>query len=143
MLIEASYCADSGGIVTGACLKDPRKGRIRTGYFTEDTLPDKYCDRHISVKYCEEGKGIAGEFCDAECVTYIGMLLYRRSMPYDITVRDSEYLFIDTDDANITKNIFLPFYQSEIKSGEYVGKSESVYPFNRFCTKHTAGVKKN
>ena len=134
-LIEASYCADSGKIITGACVSDLRGSRARIGYFKKSDMPDEYCDRHISVSYCTEGEGIAGEFCEGHTVQ-VGMLLYRRSMPYDICVTDSEYLYIETE--NITANRFLPFYFSEIKEGEYVGRSSGEFPKNRFCTRHNA-----
>ena len=141
-LIETNYCMDSGKLVTDACLLDARGNRSAVGYFTKDNVPREYCDSHIKVKYCKDGMGVATPFCPSDSVFYVGMIKNDRTMPYNIVVRDSEYIYypIDWEDESeirkITVNRYLPFFDSLIDEGEYVGRGEEEYPFNRCCARH-------
>lgn len=92
-VVTASYCADSGKLLTDACLADPRGSREQTGYFIRGTEPTECCDRHILVAYDSEGSGLACPECPDENVTYIGLLSYRRNLPDEIYVADTPYIY--------------------------------------------------
>ena len=49
-LVTASICKDSGMLATDLCRADSRKNRVYTEYFTKNTLPTGYCEKHISYK---------------------------------------------------------------------------------------------
>ena len=134
---EASYCAISGKIVTEACLCDPRGSQAVTGYFTKYDLPTETCDRHVMVLYCTEGKGIAGDSCPRDSIIEISLVLTERNFPIEVLILDTQYCTLKLPEAYLPcYNLNLPYYQNYIPSGMHVGKSDSEYPFNRFCTRH-------
>ena len=49
-LVTASICKDSGMLATDLCRADSRKNRVYTEYFTKDTIPTGYCEKHVSAK---------------------------------------------------------------------------------------------
>ena len=134
---EANYCAISGKIVTEACLCDPRGSQAVTGYFTKYDLPTETCDRHVMVLYCTEGKGIAGDSCPRDSIIEISLVLTERNFPIEVLILDAQYCTLKLPEAYLPcYNLNLPYYQNYIPSGMHVGKSDSEYPFNRFCTRH-------
>ncbi len=63
-MVSVTVCLESGGLVSAACQHDIR-GSARTStvkVYPED-VPNFYCDRHILVDYCTEGKAVANEYC--------------------------------------------------------------------------------
>ncbi len=93
MLIKATFCKDSGKLISDLCKKDPRGSRSNTGYFTKDTLPTEKCDVHIEVKWCSTCNAPAHAYCPADSVITKIMLNVDRSMIPD----DFRYKPTDTD----------------------------------------------
>ena len=101
MLIKATFCKDSGKLITDICKQDSRGSRSNTGYFTKDTLPTEECDVHIEVKWCSDCGAVANEFCPKEKIITKIMLKVDRSMiPEDFKYMptDTQYVY---DPSNI------------------------------------------
>lgn len=140
-LIKATYCKDSGKLITSTCNKDPRGSRAETGYFTKDTLPTEACDAHVLVRYCTLGKGVANSACPDEHCTYVALINIRRSFNRDIYITDAEYTWVKLP-SNVAPYVStkLPFYYRLYK-GEYPGRtrvssSNNDYHYNRACPQH-------
>ena len=62
-----TVCLDSGKLATEACTLDVRTidGIKRTDYAVvyQEDYPKQVCDKHISVEYCTNGKGVANDYC--------------------------------------------------------------------------------
>ena len=96
MLIKATFCKDSGKLISDICKQDPRGSRSNTGYFTKDTLPTEECDVHIEVKWCATCNAPANEFCPAsETVTRVMLNVDRSMIPEDFKYMptDTEYVY--------------------------------------------------
>ena len=140
-LIKATYCKDSGKLVTSTCLKDPRGNRTETGYFTKDTLPTEACDTHVLVRYCNLGKGVASDACPEEHVSYVALLDIKREFPKDIYVTDGEYTWVDLpEDVAPYVSTKLPFYyrlyQGTFPGRSRISSSNNDYHYNRACPQH-------
>jgi penicillin-binding protein 1A len=137
LLIKATYCIDSGKLITSACQADPRGNRSAVGYFTKDTLPSEECDTHVLVKYCV-GHGVAGSNCPDSGCTYVGLLKTERSFPFNIYVTDAQYTYRDLGNTAPYKNYNYPFYWSLYTvKGTYAGRTYSTSgQYNRYCSYH-------
>lgn len=66
-MITVTMCLDSGMLATDACRNDVRVGdgftRLAEARVYSSDAPKQTCNKHIEVEYCEEGKGVANEFC--------------------------------------------------------------------------------
>ncbi len=64
---DVKICMESGLLATEACEADIRSGdglnRIDEVTLYRDDIPEKPCDKHVTVTYCTEGHGVATEFC--------------------------------------------------------------------------------
>ncbi len=88
-VVMATYCIDSGKLVTDACKADPRGNRVEIGYFTADTLPVEECDCHVLVDYDVSTDSLATNGCPEEFVVKRGLLDIHRSFPVQVYVVDS------------------------------------------------------
>ena len=96
MIIKATFCKDSGKLISDLCKKDSRGSRSNTGYFTRDTLPTEKCDVHIEVKWCKTCNAPAHAYCPADSVTTRIMLNVDRSMipeNFASMPTDTEYVY--------------------------------------------------
>lgn len=96
LLIKATFCKDSGKLMSDICKQDPRGNRSNTGYFTKDTLPTEICDVHIEVKWCKTCNANAYAYCPEDSITIKIMLNVDRSMiPDDFRYKptDTEYIY--------------------------------------------------
>ena len=73
-VVTATYCKDSGKLITDACKADPRGDRSETGYFTADTVPKEECDIHVLVDYDKTTGGVACLGCPAENIIQYGLI---------------------------------------------------------------------
>ena len=134
-IVTAKYCKDSGKLVSSACLCDPRGCRTEIGYFTEDTVPTEYCDVHTLTLYDTVNGGIACEHCSPENCRYVGLLNIRRFFPHDVIIGDAQYVYQNLlPGVSICFDSSLPFFQYNLPSGVYCGRSGVRFPFNRFCS---------
>ncbi len=66
-IITSAVCKKSGNLaVSGLCDTDPRGSMVETEYFADGTVPEEYCDHHVSATICEASGLLANEFCPAE-----------------------------------------------------------------------------
>lgn len=138
LLIKATYCIDSGKLVTKACEADPRGNRYEIGYFTKETLPKEECDCHVLVRYCT-GHGVAGPDCPESSCKMVGLLKKKRSFPVNIYVTDGQYTYVELNGTSAyTESPNYPFYWNLYNAiGKYSGKSYSTEgQYNRYCTYH-------
>ena len=134
-IVMAKYCKDSGKLVSSACLCDPRGCRTEIGYFTEDTVPTEYCDVHKMVLYDTVRGGIACDHCSPENCRYVGLLNITRYFPHEVTISDAQYVWQNLlPGTEVCLDSTLPFFQYNLKSGVYCGRSAVKFPFNRFCS---------
>ena len=62
---SVSVCLDSGMRATDACHSDARgMERVVTVMCYAEDVPDGVCTKHVPVRYCVDGEGVANEFCD-------------------------------------------------------------------------------
>ena len=78
-LEQVKVCADSGKLVTDACLSDIRGSRAVTVTVAAGTAPTERCDKHVLVDYCTEGKCLATDSCPADHVKQVGVLDFERT----------------------------------------------------------------
>ena len=136
-VIESSYCVDSGKLMTGACLCDPRGSREEIGWFIDGTQPKGFCDRHILVDYDPDGEGVANESCNEDNIVKVGLLLIDRSFPCEIYVADAEYVWKELpNNFAHTSNNETAFFSAMLGADEYCGVSNTGRQYNSGCKKH-------
>lgn len=140
-IISIKYCKDSGLIATPACELDPRGKRIETGYYTSDNMPTTFCDKHVTVKYCNTGSGIASEYCpDEECKEIALLQVTERDFPIQVRVTDAQYVYRPLTNGNVVySKDDGPFFLNEIEEGHYVGITNTSKQYNRYCSVHYSG----
>lgn len=137
-LVQAEYCADSGKLITEACLRDPRGNRTETGYFVSGTQPTEYCSRHVPVAYDSEHGGIAfSDGCPDQSISYVGLIHVERSFPIQIYVTDAQYVWRDIGAQILPETSpSLAFFNNLLKENEFCGISKTQKQYNRFCSTH-------
>lgn len=133
-LVTATYCRDSGKLMTAACACDPRGSRAETGYFTAETVPTEYCDCHVLVPYDAVHGGVASRYCPSENLKAVGLLNVTRELPHDVIIADAQYTYrsmpLDAPPCLISNE---PFYLNILSPGTFPGHSATSLPFNRYC----------
>lgn len=132
-VIKATYCRDSGKLLSSACACDPRGSRAETGYFTAETVPKTYCDCHVLVNYDTEHGGVAGPNCPTENCKRIGLLNVERTFPKDVIISDAQYTYRYLGGRAPCILSTEPFYLTLLPRGASPGHSATPYPFNRYC----------
>lgn len=137
-VIKATYCKDSGLLMTDACRADPRGSRAETGYFAVGTQPTSYCTTHVLVDYCTASGAVASACCPDEAVTQVGLIAVDdRSFPVQVTVTDAQYVYRELPERTEPGGWWGdPFFINAIPSGTYVGSSNVETQYNQFCWKH-------
>ncbi len=137
-VVTATYCKDSGMLVSDACKHDPRGSRAEIGYFVKGTEPTEYCTTHILVDYDSSTKSIATPYCSHDTLTKVGLLNIVREMPFNISIDDAGYtariLTGDYGYSGLTQN--LPYYHNLLPQGFYAGRPRSGANYNKACTTH-------
>ena len=136
-VISASYCMDSGKLMTGACLADPRGDRLETGWFIEGTQPREFCTCHVLVDYDMESGGVCLGYCpDGETVK-VGLISVERSFPIQINVTDAQYVWRELPEDIVPYfGIDGAFFANSLTDGEFCGISKAEVQFNRGCPRH-------
>ncbi len=137
-VISASYCKDSGGLMTASCLIDVRGSREEIGWFVDGTQPKSFCECHITVSYDTVGQGVACNSCRAFDCTSVGMIEVERSFPYQVTLSDAQYVWraLETGYAPSSEDSE-PFFSANLNDGEYCGISAVERQFNSGCRYHS------
>ncbi len=133
-VITATYCRDSGKLMTAACACDPRGSRAETGYFKVGTVPTEYCDCHVLVDYDAVHGGVASPYCPADNRVKVGLLNVRREFPYDVIITDAQYTYrYLSDGIPPCLHSNEPFYRNLMPQNVFPGRSATGRPFNRIC----------
>ncbi len=133
-IVECEYCADSGKLITSACLLDARGERRESGYFVKGSEPSAPCDRHTAVDYDNETGGVVIGACPNENTKKVGLINVVRVFPIQIYVTDAKYTW-----RNIGKEILpetadtLPFYNNLLPKDMFSGISKVTQQYNRAC----------
>lgn len=138
-LVRASYCRDSGELISATCQKDPRGNRVETGWFTAQTLPHTLCTTHVLCEVCSEG-GVCHEYCPEDAREEVGLISVERHFPKEVTVRDAEYVFRgDPSEILPNSNPKGAYFAADLP--DYCGTCGNRAQYNRSCTAHTKKVK--
>ena len=137
-LVQATYCCDSGKLLSDACQKDPRGNRTQTGWFTASTLPHSFCKCHVLAEICKSS-GICHEYCPQDQREEVGLIAVERHFPKQVTVMDAEYVWRgDASKIAPNPNQSEAYFAADLS--DYCGTSGKKEPYNRSCTTH---IKKN
>ena len=135
---QATFCRDSGKMITGACACDPRGDREEVGWFVDGTQPMSFCDRHIFVEYDVKAGGVATPYCPRDNVIRVGLLRVDRDFPDQIFITDAQYaacarLCIETSYSGQTR----AYFADSLAKGHYCGISETGKQYNCGCPLHS------
>ena len=134
-VIKASYCRDSGKLLSPACQKDPRGRRVESGWFTASTLPHTFCERHVLCEVCASG-GVCHENCPTEEREEVGLIAVERHFPKQVIVGDAEYVWRgNAKEIAPNPNPREAYFAKDLS--DYCGISGSKEQYNRSCTAHT------
>lgn len=136
-VIQATYCRDSGKLITDACKADPRGSRAEVGYFTRDTVPTEECDCHVLVDYDAVTGAIACPTCPKENIIQVGLLNIERSFSCQVIITDAQYVYRSIN-LKMTDPVLEPtsaFY-ANLLDGKYAGVSSYSTQYNRYCSEH-------
>ena len=138
-VVTATYCVDSGKLVTDACRHDLRGSRIETGYFTMETAPTTACDVHVLVDYDKVTGAVACADCPTANLTKIALVRVEdRDFPIQVTVSDAQYVYRTWDPKDgVTSSTSLPYFAALLEEGHYCGISDTTTrAVNSFCYEH-------
>ncbi|MBQ8509062.1 MAG: transglycosylase domain-containing protein [Clostridia bacterium] len=141
-VIKATYCKDSGKLMTSACYLDPRGSRAEEGYFTAATVPTETCDRHVLVNIDTSTGAIANEYCPSESVVQKGLLKLEngeRVFPMNVKVTDAQYTYMEVSaDTPMPESGDVPFYINLYEEGTYPGytNTNGNRVYNSYCYEH-------
>ena len=138
-VVTATYCVDSGKLVTDACRHDLRGSRIETGYFTMETAPTTACDIHVLVDYDKVTGAVACEDCPEANLTKVALVqVENRDFPVQVTVSDAQYVYRDwKPEDGVTDSTSLPYFAALLGEKRYCGTSAvETRAVNSFCHEH-------
>lgn len=136
-VISASFCCDSGLLMTGSCMIDPRGDREEIGWFVDGTQPKSFCECHITVCYDEVCGGVASELCPSENTVQVGLIRVEREFPIQIYVADAQYVWKKLPD-NLPMSVAdrTPFFAYMEDEHSRFGISDTKRQFNSGCPEH-------
>lgn len=138
-VITATYCKDSGKLMTDTCKADPRGSRAEIGYFVKGTEPTEYCDLHVLVDYDKESEAVAVPGCPNSSIIQVALLNIYREFPTNIYVADGEYTYQELPDDYDYSNLgyYMPYYNNILPEGFYVGQPRDSWKYyNLACIYH-------
>jgi penicillin-binding protein 1A len=91
-VLRLTYCADSGKLMTDACLADPRGNRAREGWFVKGNEPTEFCDCHVLCAVSDEDGSVCANPVPMEGQHLVGLLRIHRELPIPIKVSDEKYI---------------------------------------------------
>lgn len=122
-VIQATYCKDSGKLLTDACRLDPRGSRAETGYFAVSNVPQGYCDRHVIVNYDSSTNAYAHEYTLPENKYQVSLIRENtRAFSAQIYVEDAQYVYRNLPSGVRPGGYWgVPYFINTIPEGTYVG----------------------
>ena len=134
-VVKATYCRDSGELLSDACQKDPRGKRVQEGWFTANTLPRTFCSCHILCRVCKSG-GVCHEYCPEDEREEVGLIQVERHFPKQVRVSDAEYVWCgDPEKISPNTNASEAYFAADLP--DYCGISGNKEQYNHSCTVHT------
>lgn len=136
-VIKATYCKDSGNLMTDACRADPRGNRGETGYFALGTQPKEYCTTHVLVDYDTSTGAVASALCPSDSVKKVGLIeVTDRKFPVQVTVTDAQYVYRELPDGVEPGGWWGdPFFVNTL-GGALCGTTKVEKQYNQFCWQH-------
>jgi penicillin-binding protein 1A len=134
---RASYCRDSGELLSDACTHDPRGERSAVGWFAEGNAPHAVCDRHVLCDYDVIEGGISHGYCPAESVERVALLRVERQFPIPVRVADAQYV-LRGDPMRTPPNENANAAYDAAEDRAHHGTSGSSPPYHRSCPVHRA-----
>ena len=135
-VVTATYCKDSGKLMSSACYLDPRLNRAETGYFVKGTEPRSFCECHKIVEYDSDGNGVACKDCDYEGVVNVGLINVKRSFPMQIYITDAQYVCRNLPENTPMSSDGSAYFSKTLGKHEFCGISNVPSQFNRACDLH-------
>jgi len=136
-IVEAKYCADSGKLLTEACMSDIRGSRAEIGYFVRGTVPKDYCNIHVMVEYDAVTECIAANECPKENIISVGLINVKRTFPCQVYISDAQYVWRNIGKTTQPETASsLPFYSNLIPNGNFSGVSRTDKQVNCYCREH-------
>lgn len=136
-LVQATFCKDSGLLMSEACSHDPRGNRAETGWFVKGTEPKEYCETHVMVDYDYVEKAIACEWCPPENIKQVALIKVDRKFPIQVAVVDAQYAYIELPfDVMPFSTKYRPYYYNLGNKEYYVGYTSGPVNYNRTCSAH-------
>lgn len=115
-IVSAKICKASGKLaVEGVCDKDLRGSMTYNEYFTKNTVPDVYCDRHVAIEVCNTSGLPVSEFCPKDKRKKVSMLTNVDSESKQTA--DAPYIYNQDKVCNI-HNSFAPAVPEEEEETE-------------------------
>jgi penicillin-binding protein 1A len=134
-VIRASYCKDSGKLLSDACGYDARGNRSEIGWFLKENMPTAFCDCHVLCDYDADHGGISHGNCPDSFLKKVALIKAERRFPVQIYVSDAQYVYRgDPLSINPNENEKQPYFANEVIG--YYGASPAEHPFNRSCKIH-------
>ena len=134
-VVRASYCRDSGQLLSEVCEKDPRGSRAEIGWFLLGQEPDRRCECHILCDVDSDYGGICHGNCPADSVKQVGLIRVERQFPMQIYVSDAQYvLHGDPYATEPNEDASRAYFANKLKYA--CGISAVTKPYNRSCTEH-------
>lgn len=139
-LVKATYCKDSGKLITDACNCDPRGSRAETAWFTRDTVPTENCDVHVLVDFDRVTNAVASDKCPDANIISVGLIRNdTRDFLTQVTVTDAQYVYRDVDlSRGYPDYEGYPYFYYMLPEGHYAGRSGLTHQYNCFCSQHYA-----
>ncbi len=134
-VISATYCKDSGALLTEACQQDPRGNRSEIGWFVKGTEPQTHCHCHVLCEYDSVHGGVSHGNCPTDALKTVGLIHVERSFPIQIYVSDAQYVWRgDPMSIPPNENQQKPYFSATLQ--HFCGISAVEKPYNRSCVTH-------
>ena len=136
-LVQATFCKDSGLLMSEACSHDPRGNRAETGWFVKGTEPTTYCETHVMVDYDFVEGAMACEWCPPQNIKQVALVKVDRKFPIAVTVVDAQYAYVELPfDVMPYQTVYRPYYYNLGGKDYYCGYTDNVRQYNRTCMAH-------
>lgn len=101
-MVERTVCPVSGKLATGACVhyqEHGKKFKLVTDWYDYDSIPNEYCDMHVTLRICSLSNCKATDACELEHVSEKTIVLIRPESSF--------YSLSDSILANIFQDSFV------------------------------------
>ncbi len=133
-LVKATYCKDSGMLLSDACAHDPRGSRAESAYFTPETVPTEKCDVHVLVNYDKVTGGVATDKCPEGNIKQVALVKNTdRNFATQVYITDAQYVYRPMESLKFPTYYGYAYFYYSIPTGTYVGRSPVEKQYNCAC----------